>query len=200
VEDDLPRGVKSLLQCHGIGGARPNTFMLGWSQDPARLPAFTECLRLAKQFHRSVLIVSCKNEGDRWVPPEGSINIWWGGSKKAGLKLLLAYLLKQNQEWRNHPLRILRPVPLKGDMENAAAELHEVLDLARIEADVVVIETDVPLEGLRRELGGSALLFADFEPPAEGEEWATMDKMGQIIALPGNVILVYNAGDVSLEA
>jgi len=200
VEEDLTEGVKALLQCHGIGGARPNTLLLGWSEDPKKLAAFTDTLRLAKQFRRSVLIVGCDETDERWATRPGTINIWWGGSKKAGLKLLLAYLLKQNPEWRDHPLRILRPIPLKADKANAAAGLHETLDLARIEAEVVVLETDNPLEAVRRELLGSALLFADFEPPPEGEEWDAMEKLGQIIALPGDVILVYNAGDVSLEA
>jgi hypothetical protein len=175
--------------------------MFGWSDDPTRSPAFTESLRLAKQFRRSVLIVSGDDdEEERWVAPAGVINVWWGGSKYAGLKLLLAYLLKQNQEWRNHPLRILRPVPLKADKANAARELRATLDLARIEAEVLILETDNPMDALRGELGDSALLFADFEPPAEGEELATMEKLREIVNLPGDVILVYNAGDVSLEA
>lgn len=200
VEADLTAGVKALLQCHGIGGARPNTLMLGWSEDPAKVAAFTESLRLAKRFRRSVLIVGCEEDDKRWEAPPGAINIWWGGSKQAGLKLLLAYLLKQNEEWRNHPLRILRPVPLQADKANIARELREVLDLARIEAEVVVLETDNPMDALRGELGDSALLFADFDPPTEGEEWHGMEKLGKIINLPGDVILVYNAGDVSLEA
>ena len=200
VEEDLTKGVKTLLQCHGIGGARPNTLLFGWSEDPTKLPAFTESLRLAKQFRRSVLIVGCEEDDDRWVAPAGVINIWWGGSKRAGLKLLLAYLLKQNEEWRNHPLRLLHTVPLKADRANAARELRETLDLARIQADVMVLETDNPMDALRSELGDSALLFADFEPPAEGEEWSSIQKLNQIINLPGDVILVYNAGDVSLEA
>ncbi|HEX5219764.1 MAG TPA: amino acid permease [Verrucomicrobiae bacterium] len=201
VEEDLTKGVKTLLQCHGIGGARPNTLMFGWSDDPARLPAFTESLRLAKQFGRSVLLVSGgRKDEERWVAPRGMINIWWGGAKRSGLKLLLAYLLKQNHEWRNHPLRILRPVPVKAARANAAREIRETLDLARIEAEVLVLETDKPLDALRGELGDSALLFADFEPPAPGEEWSTMETLRQIINLPGDVILVYNAGHVSLEA
>ena len=147
-----------------------------------------------------MLVVGCVEDDERWVPPTGTINIWWEGSKRAGLKLLLSYLLKQNKEWRNHHLRVLHPVPLKADKENAARDLRETLDLARIEAEVLVIETDNPLEAIRRELVGSALLFAGFEPPEEGEEWNSMEKLGKIINLPGDVILVYNAGDASLEA
>ena len=32
VDDDLLDGLKSLLLCHGIGGVRPNTVLLGWSR------------------------------------------------------------------------------------------------------------------------------------------------------------------------
>lgn len=32
VETDLNEGIKALLQCHGIGGVRPNTLLLGWSR------------------------------------------------------------------------------------------------------------------------------------------------------------------------
>ena len=123
VEENLTEGVKALLQCHGIGGARPNTLLLGWSEDPKKLSAFTDTLRLAKQFRRSVLVVGCDEDDERWLPPRGTINIWWGTSRQAGLKLLLAYLLKQNSEWRNHSLRVLRPIPLKADKENATREL-----------------------------------------------------------------------------
>ena len=198
IEDDLREGIKALLQCHGIGGLRPNTILLGWSEDPAKIEIFGDALRLAQGLRRNVLIVACEEDQDRWVAPVGPIHVWWRG-KKSGLMLLLAHLLKQNREWRNHPLRLLCPVPLKADAENVRRELNETLDLARIDAEVVVLETDEPMEAVAGEVRDSALLFADFEPPEEGEEWDFVADLGRIVHLPGDVILVYNAGDVSLE-
>ncbi|HMB73066.1 MAG TPA: amino acid permease, partial [Gammaproteobacteria bacterium] len=40
VDDDLLGGVKALLLCHGIGGVRPNTVLLGWSDDTEEIERF----------------------------------------------------------------------------------------------------------------------------------------------------------------
>jgi hypothetical protein len=199
VEDNLSEGIKALLQCHGIGGLRPNTVLLGWSEDPTKIEIFGDALRLARNLRRNVIIVGCEEDLERWVPPPGAINIWWS-RQRSELMLILAHLLKQNREWRNHPLRLLCPVPLKADTDNVARELRRMLDLARIQAEVVVMETEDPMDAIRAQIGHSAVLFADFEPPEEGEEWDFVSTLGQVIHLPGDVVLVYNAGDVSVEA
>ena len=49
VEENLSEAIKALLQCHGIGGIRPNTVLLGWSQDPDRQDTFCETLRLSQR-------------------------------------------------------------------------------------------------------------------------------------------------------
>ena len=67
VEADLSEAIKALLQCHGIGGVRPNTVLLGWSQDPARQDTFCETLRISQRFQRSILIVKCDEEKERWA-------------------------------------------------------------------------------------------------------------------------------------
>ena len=200
VEENLSEGIKALLQCHGIGGVRPNTLLLGWSEDPAKIEVFGDALRLAKDLRRNVIIVGCEDDLERWVPPRGSINVWWSG-KKSGLMLLLAHLLKKNHEWRNHPLRLLVPVAVKSDTAKISEDMRKMLDAARIEAEVVILETDNSLEAVGAQIrDDSSLLFAGFEPPDEGEEWDFVSALGQIIHLPGDVVLVYNAGDVSLEA
>lgn len=199
VEENLEEAIQAMLQCHGIGGMRPNTVLLGWSEDPARVPIYGNVMRLARGLQRNVIIVGCETDLERWVPPEGAINVWWSG-RRSELSVLLAHLLRQNQEWRNHPLRLLCPVPLKADKANVSRELNQMLDLARIKAEVVVLETEDAEDAIRRAMGQSAVLFASFEPPDEGEEWDLVAALGDIINLPGDVVLVYNAGEISLEA
>jgi len=36
VDDNFADGLKALIQCHGIGGLRPNTVLLGWSEDTSK--------------------------------------------------------------------------------------------------------------------------------------------------------------------
>lgn len=200
VEEDMGEAIKALLQCHGIGGIRPNTVLLGWSQDPKRQATFCETLRLSQSLQRSILIVKCNEEEERWTAPEGSVDIWWRGPKHGALSLLLAHLLIQSHEWRRRKIRLLCTVPPKADSENLALELRDMLNTARIEAGVHVFITDDPLWEIAKQTGNSALLFVDFTPPEQDEEADFMKSVADIVQIPTNVILVYNTGGVSLEA
>ena len=200
VEEDLSEAIKALLQCHGIGGVRPNTVLLGWSQDPKRQDTFCETLRLSQSLQRSILIVKCDEDKERWVAPEGSVDIWWHGQQHGALALLLAHLLVQSHEWRRRQIRILCTVPHKADSENMALELREMLDTARIEASVHVFTTSDPLWEIAKQTGESAILFTDFTPPEEGEEPEFITSIETLTQIPINMILVYSAGGVSLEA
>jgi amino acid transporter len=200
VDENFSDGLKALLQCHGIGGLRPNTILMGWSEDPKKEGVFTQTLRIAKQMNRSILVVSCHMEQEKWDPPAGAINIWWNDARSVPMMVLLGFLVKQNREWRDCPLRILRPVPLRADVENVTLEMTELLSDARITAEFVVLPTDDPLGAVREAMQPSAVLFAGFDPPDEGGESEGEYPMEEIAGLPGDVILVYSAGDVSLSA
>ncbi len=200
VEKDLGEAIKALLQCHGIGGVRPNTVLMGWSQDPDRQATFCQTLRLSRSFRRSILIVKCDEEKERWEAPAGSVDIWWRGPQHGVLSLLLAHLLVQSHEWRRRQIRILCTLPPKADTGNMAQELREILETARIDADVHVFITDDPLWEIAKQTGQSAVLFTDFTPPEEGEEKEFLDSTAGLMKIPTDMILVYNAGGVSLEA
>ncbi len=202
VDENMNAAVRGLMQCHGLGGLRPNTLLLGWSQNPENAGSFSELLFLAKRMGRSLIIVANKQKDKeaRLSVPEGAINIWWSSDANGALMLLLAHLLKRNPEWRNRPIRILRPVPPKADVHNVANGMQEMLALARIEADLVVMPTEIPIDVIRDAMQPSAVLFTGFQPPEGDADGTAIHFLQQTIDLPGDVLLVYNAGDVSLEA
>ncbi len=202
VDENIHSAVQGLLQCHGLGGLRPNTLLLGWSQDPDKTGVFSELLSLAKRMRRSIIVVASKQQDkeERTVIPEGAINIWWSREVNGALMLLLAFLLKRSPEWRTRPIRILRPVPPKADIHNVAKEMQEMLALARIEADLVVMPAESPIVAIREAMRPSAVLFAGFEPPDSDADGALIPFLQETIDLPGDILLIYNAGAVSLEA
>lgn len=200
VEEDMRAAVKALLQCHGLGGLRPNTVLLGWSQDPEKEELFQETLSIVKQMKRSLIVIACEEEQEKLHIPEGAVNIWWDSSKNGELMLLLAYLLKKNPEWCDHPLRIICTVAPKADIQNIEKEMNEMLDHARIEAELAIVSTENPIDAVRKAMQSSSVLFAGFEPCDEDSIYDFLPKLQQVINLPGDVILVYNAGDVSLQA
>ncbi|PKN06130.1 MAG: amino acid permease, partial [Deltaproteobacteria bacterium HGW-Deltaproteobacteria-7] len=199
VEETVHGAVKALLQCHGLGGMRPNTVMLGWSSDPENAGVFAATLDIARRMKRSLLIVASGQE-ERTEAIEGNVNIWWSDKKSGALMLLLAYLLKTNGLWKDQPLRVIRPVPRKADAENIETEMRELLANARIAAEIIVVPTDTPLEAVREAMEPSAVLFAGFEPPEENMVREINARLQPVSDLPGDIILVYNAGDVSLSA
>jgi len=200
VEADISTAIEALLQCHGIGGMRPNTLLLGWSAKPEEAGVFSESLTLAKKMQRSLVIVGCEEDCENGEVPEGAIHIWWSHPENGALMLLLAFLLKENRAWRGRRIRILHPVAPKADVENVEKEMKEILEGGRIEAELVVLPTDNPLEAVRGAMEPSAVLFAGFEPADEDPAGVLVSYLQETIDLPGDVILVYNAGDVSLEA
>lgn len=200
VEEDLHSAVKALLQCHGIGGMRPNTILLGWSQDAEKSGIFREIIQTVVEMKRSLIIVATEQEQEKTIIPKGTINLWWDSAQNGQLMLLLAFMLKKNREWRGHPIRIIRPVVRKADIGNIDKEMRAMLAQARIDAELVIVPTETPLHAVRRRMQPSALLFIGFNPGGNGDPEDLFSKLQRAVDLPGDVILIYNAGDVSIEA
>lgn len=79
------------------------------------------------------------------------------------------------------------------------SETVEMLTLSRIEAEVLILPCEDPLEAVRDNMQPSAILFTGFIPESEEEKIKEqMVELKKIMTLPGEVILVYSAGDASL--
>ncbi|HDQ40209.1 MAG TPA: amino acid permease [Desulfonatronum sp.] len=202
VDENFTEALKALLQCHGIGGMRPNTLLMGWSNDPDDAKTLSLALGISKMMKRSCLLVRCRQEDKkRWDLPSGAINIWWTDTQNGPMLLLLGFLLRENREWRDCPLRILRPVAPKADVQNVEQGMRKMLAISRINAEIVVLPTDEPLKAVQQAMSPSAVLFAGFDPvPEEEPACVLISSFQEIMDLPGDVILVHNAGDISIEA
>lgn len=200
VKEDIHTAVQVLLQTYGIGGLRPNTVLLGWSKVNDRQSIFYKTVQIVLEMERSLIVVACEQEQEKTVAPEGTINIWWQNELNGELMLLLAHLLKTNTEWNRHELRILRPVPVKADMNNIKKEMKTILVNSRIDAELLILPTEDPLEAVSKAMQPSAVLFAGFDQPEENETQNPFSELQKIIDLPGDVILVHNSGDASIKA
>jgi hypothetical protein len=162
VEETFIRGLAHLLQCHGIGGLRSNTVLLGWSEDPERVESFAEVLRLIRRFERSIVIARCPSEDRfRWSPPDGSIDLWWRGGRNGNLILTLAHLLKTNPVWRRRPIRILVPAGPDQDHDKARHSIFQMLEQARVEASPEIVSATDPDAAMRERSAGAAVVFVE---------------------------------------
>lgn len=201
VETDLLDGLKSLLQCYGVGGIRPNTVLLGWSDDAARRAMFCKSLRLIRDLERSILVAFYPDKDQRLeAAPRGSIDIWWKGGRNGSLMLLLAHLLTQTPEWRNHPIRLIFTVAEESDRGKATEKLAALTEAARVRARPEIVTGPNATTEMQRRSQSAALVLIGFEPPEETGEIESLERLRAEIGDLGRVIFVYSAGGHSLSA
>lgn len=194
-------GASSLIQCHGIGGIRPNTVLLGWSKDPAKLDEIGSTLRQLRGLRRSVLLARIEDEQHfERAPSSGAIDVWWRGRDHGPLMLLLAHLLRQNPSWKGRPLRLMRVVSSDAAIPEEEAKLQRLIDSARIPAKPEIVVSKNARRAIRRESAESAMVFLGFYPPKKGEERETMENLRRLVDGLPRVLFVNNAGGVHLEA
>jgi len=200
VDKDRLNGIRSILQCYGFGGVKPNTVMMGWFTDEERFESNAAVMRLLSEFKRSIVIVKCDEHRERWTAPQGSIDIWWNSRQNGPLMLLLAHLLVQNKEFGDRTIRIFSVIQDESARDGVTAHLSGLLENSRIEAVVeVILSRDIPGE-MRVRSRKAAVTLLGFEPPAEGGARAFHVNYHNVLEHLDTVILVHSAQDVDLNA
>ena len=201
VEPNLVDGVKSLLQCCGLGGIRPNTVLLGWAENPQRRTRFFQILHLIRDLERSALVAYFPDDENRlFAAPAGSIDIWWKGGRNGTLMLLLAHLLTQNPEWRNHPIRLVFAVADEGEITNATEQLAKLTEAARVKAKLEIVCGPDRLGEMQRCSQDAAVVLMGLELADEVDETTAFERIRENIGELRRVLLVYSAGGHSLSA
>ncbi|MDE0019888.1 MAG: amino acid permease [Candidatus Poribacteria bacterium] len=201
VSPDIDEGIRSLAQCHGIGGIRPNTTLIQWPNDLTSETAQTLCrtLQTVTQLDCSVVAMRYEENGDPWQAPDGPVDVWWSGGANGSLMLLLAHLLTQSSEWRARPIRLIRVAADESEREATFQNLRELSKLARIEAEpVVVISSDIGA-ALRRESRDSSLTFVGF-PRIDNADEQDVEQMNGLTRGLKTVAFVRSAGGMQLDA
>lgn len=203
VSSDRNRGIEALAQCHGIGAFRPNTTLVGWSSDPEQAEERLETLRTVRNLGHSILMLSTKgtDDTDARTVPDGTIDVWWRGKDNGPLMVLLAHLLVQNEEWRDHKIRLLRVVHSEEGVEESERHLRELLGTARIRAEAKAIVSEDALGAIRETSKNAAIVLMGFRLPEHGENASYLtESTNHMLDKLGTVFLVHSAGDVALDA
>ncbi|MFH1302961.1 MAG: amino acid permease [Planctomycetota bacterium] len=211
VSEFLSDGVEALVQCHGIGGLRPNTVLLGWPNDPQKADSFGATVRLVSRMNRSIISVRFLDyreeegdeiglAGDAWEIPDGTIDVWWRGRRNGSLMLLLAHLLHQNPEWRRNRIRVLRAVSNSEAVDEVTRHIEELSAAARITAEPVVIVSSDPEQAIQQTSAEAAVVILGFEPPAEGAEAEFFTRMESFVGNLPRVLFIESAGGMELES
>jgi amino acid transporter len=212
VNEYLSDGIEALIQCHGIGGLRPNTVLLGWPRDVSRAEIFGANIRVVARMGRSVIAARMimhrqpeemqpKSSEEHWRVPKGSIDVWWRGMENGALMMLLAHLLHQNPEWRGNPIRLLRVVKNEEAKNDVERHLRTLSETARINCQpTVVVSSDTAEQVIAQASRHASIVLMGFQTPAEGAERELYERMEALAGDLPRVLFVDSAGGMALDA
>ncbi|TWT41415.1 amino acid permease [Botrimarina hoheduenensis] len=214
VENHLSDGVESLVQCHGIGGFKPNTVLFGWPKSESASLAFGASLRLLSRLRRSVICARLtadnappepgmseqQTHDALWDAPVGTIDVWWRGMQNGELMMLLAHLLQRNPEWRRNQIRVLRVVPNAEAISDVLDHINELAAASRIRVEPVVVVSNDAMRTIRETSAAAAIALLGFEAPVEGDEAAFYLRMEHLAGGLPRVLFIASAGGMALDS
>jgi amino acid transporter len=199
VSHSLDEGLTALLQGHAVGPLRPNVVLMGWSSDKDRSSSFVHHLNSVVLLGMSLILLR-----DSGLPREGArrrIDIWWRGRENGSLMVLMAHLLTLNWEWSEAKIRLLRLIQDEAGRKPAALALRELVDAARVTAEVEVLVSEAPfLEVLHRHSGDASAVLLGFNVPQEGEAQVFQDYFEEMLSGLPTTLLVCSSGEADLLA
>ncbi|MEX1328764.1 MAG: amino acid permease, partial [Desulfobacterales bacterium] len=201
-------GIQAVIQAYGIGSIKANTILLNWlGRSPTKFLGlhdreFGRNLRTAHRHGCNIVILDVK--ADKWRALEETdgqdrdIDVWWWGDATSRLMLLMAYLIKRNEKWRNAKIRLLAAASGNGDGQTIES-LEEMLEDVRIEATPVLVE-NVDADTLAEYSADASIAFLPFRV----SDHRVLDPFGNpmedtLFLLPVTA-LVMAADDVDLDA
>jgi solute carrier family 12 sodium/potassium/chloride transporter 2 len=166
---DIYKGAVTAAQTYGIGDFQANAVMLGWPKTAEHISGYMRMLRDLHILERTILLVRDK-PGVTGAVRGGNIHVWWTGATANGsLMLLLAHLVAQHSDWRGSRITVLTAIEHADEVTKASARIRQLLDNARINADIdVVLTAGRPLYQVFAEESGQAdLVFLGFLLPTD---------------------------------
>ncbi|NOZ23209.1 MAG: amino acid permease [Planctomycetes bacterium] len=190
IAPDYESGVDALVQASGIGGFKPNTVLLGWTDRPEAYEDYGSALRRIRSFGKNLIVLK-PDDSESPAMRDRAIDVWWRGRENGPMMLLFAYLLRLNDEYEGCTIRILRIVDSEAGVEEATQHLQDLVEGARIDAEVhVLVRSGSPADMIRAESGNSRVVFLGLKIPDQGQERNVLEHMTDFVkGLPATAMV-----------
>ncbi len=194
--EELHNGIKYISKGHGIADMRTNTVVFGWSEGKDGQLQQLKIIREIGINGKNIILVRFRTI----LPIKAkSIDLWWGGQENNGnLMLLLAYLLKLNDEWKDAQITIRSMVSSEEDKRIMERGIIKLLPAARIQASVrIEVSNESFISVLHEKSGDADIVFLGLSKIIEGNEGklaSTIDKYSRSLNV---TVLVQNNESVS---
>ena len=199
VSEKLDEGLSAIIQGHSIGPLQPNVVFMGWASDKERSSPFVKHLISAHSLGMSLILL--KDNGLPNNTDSKRIDIWWRGKDNGSLMVLASHLLTLNLKWSGTKIRLLRMIHNEEGREPATHALKDMVEIARIDADVQVIVSEASFKDvLHRHSSDASVVFLGFIIPEEekADEFQAQYE-GMLEGLP-TTLLFCSSGEADLMA
>ncbi len=194
-------GIEYLVQCSGLGALRPNTLLLGWPGEESKAEALVSSLRVIASLGRNIILARfVDSPDDPRDAPRGTIDVWWRGHQNGELMLLLAHLLRQNPEWRNRKIRLMRVIADEAARSEVFDHLRNLATTSRIEVEALVFASSDPRKLIGELSRDAAIVFLGFEMPGPGLEAEFFHNMEGLTRDIPRALIVDSVGDMRLDS
>ncbi len=187
------KAIECVVQAHGIGNLYSNVALFGWGHRKDRENILLKHIRKLVNLEKDILILDYKK--DRGFGDFSQIDVWWGG--KGGnieLMLLVSYILKLNDDWRNARVRVLKIVKTQQRQEIAENNIRQKLENARLEGEVKVIVNEnrdrAVTELINKESQFASLVILGLPIPDQGQEQSVAERINNAISTLPTTLLV----------
>lgn len=194
--ENIDETLHVLMQAHSVGPIKPNAMLFGWPSKEERFSPFCAHIQNAAELNKSVLCLL-----DRGIPEVENqrIDIWWRGKSNGSLMLILAYMLRQNWEWRHSQIRLLRLVEREEARQDAFISLQQLIQESRIQAEASVVVSDQPLRNeIQNYSRNAGLVLMGFERP-DNINNDFVNRFNQLTQGLPTVLLVCSNGEADLS-
>lgn len=198
------RALRVFLQAHMLGPLKPNIVMMGFPDNKDRVVQNLSHMRIIKSLRMSCILMH--NFGDEAARQpsrivRGHIDLWWRGIPNLSLMLILAHLLVSDPLWQGIQLRILRVSRPGENADEVNAELEDIIDSARIDAEPKTIYSDDSFSDvMRRESADASAIFLGFSlPDSEEETFSMFEMMSKYLEGMPPTFLVFSSGEADLR-
>ena len=171
VAHSMITGLQAMVQSYGIGPLHANTILFNWLDHylPGRgqISKILHSHRLKSAFRLgcNLIVLSCDTHQwenlSRTPSQDRRIDVWWRNDASSRLMLLLAHIITREDAWQGSTIRLLAPT-IDQTPDEALAQLREMLDDVRIDADPVIISPEGK-DDIVRQSADAALVFLPFK-------------------------------------
>jgi amino acid transporter len=171
---DPYEGAATLIRSYGFGPIRPNTILIGGTEQPSNFAAFADLIQLTIRSRRNVIIVRQRADvGEKTDEAANGrlVDVWRSpGSTHSSFILAVAILLRRSAEWRGAVLRIRTIVESEAERDDAERRLRQYLVSTRVTAtpDVLVRTADT-WSMIRQASADAELVFLGMRRPGDDE-------------------------------